>query len=204
MFRKPARWMTTGALIVGALLTACSEGPGPTEVPVSESLSDEAIPVSPYDKSLTIQTAALYVQTTGATLATMESETFGDVATAIIGEDGGTLRAGDHTLEIPPDAVDDETWFRMEVVSGASILVDLKAQDVEDRHPVYEFDVDLKLTLSYKSVLKAGGDASQFRNVYLYLDSPKYMIPLASTLDEENMTISSPIEHFSLYGMAME
>ena len=202
MFKRRAKWMATAALVVGAL-TACDEGPGLTEVAVSDGLYDDAINASPYDTGFTLQTAALYVESTGATLASMESETFGDVAKALIGEDGGTLRAGDHTLVIPPDAVDDDTWFRMEVVSGANILVDLKALDAKDGDRVYEFERSLTLTLSYKDIFSSG-DPSQLRNVYLYMDSPQYMIPLSSKVDEKNRTISSPIWHFSLYGMAIE
>lgn len=199
MLKRPARFMTTAALVVGALLGACADAPGPTEVDVR---SPEA---SPYD-GLTIQAAMMYVQTTGATLVSKESEDFGAVATAIIDEDGGTLRVGGHTLQVPPNAVNEDTWFRMEVVSGANILVDLDAWvydegELDDR--VYTFNRTLNLILSYDGILSKS-DLDRLRNVYLYRDSPKYMIPLGSTINTQDKTITSPIEHFSRYGMAIE
>ena len=54
-----------------------------------------------------------------------------------------------------------------------------------------------------KGVLK-GTDLNRLRNVYLYLDSPSYLVPLYSTVSRSSKTISSPIWHFSQYGMAIE
>lgn len=201
MSKKTTRWMTTAALVVAAL-AGCSDAPGPAEV------TEEPKAVSPYDTGPTIQTAMAYVQATGATLASTESEDFGDVATAIIGENGGTLRAGNHTLVIPPGAVGEKTWFRMEVVSGANILVDLSAREVDDGQvdhddPVYKFARPLNLILSYEKVL-SNSEVERLRNVYLFLDSSRYLIPLESKINREDKTISSPIEHFSRYGMAIE
>lgn len=201
MLKRSARWMTAAVLVVAGL-TACSDGPAPTEV------SGPSIETSPYDTGLTIQTAMAYVQTTGASLASTESEDFGDVATAIIGEKGGTLRAGYHTLVVPPGAVGDPTWFRMEVIPGAHILVDLSAREIDDgkvdhSDPVYKFDRPLNLILSYEKVLSKS-DVERLRNVYLYLDSPRYLVPLESRIDYEHKTLSSPIWHFSQYGMAIE
>jgi len=200
MYKRPVRWMAAAALVLGTL-TACSEGPGPTEVPVSETLSADLSAAPVY--SLTVEDASFYTRTTGATLVSAESESFGTMTIAVIGPYGGTISAGDHTLEVPRGAVAEATEFRMEAVAGNRILVDLSARSVSSGEEVSWFPVPLTLTLSYKGVIK-NSDAKRLRNVYLYLDSPSYLLPLVSALDKRDKTLSSPIVHFSLYGMAIE
>ena len=205
MFKRPALWMTTAALVVGTL-TACDEGPGPTEVnvvPMSESFSADLIDGSLYDSALTLESASLYTRTTGATLVSTTSSGAGIVAIAVVGRSGGTISAGDHSLEIPRNAVSQNTEFRMEVLGTGSVLVALSARQVATGETVSVFPVPLTLTLSYKGAID-NADVKRLRNVYLYLDSPSYLVPLVSTLDQKNKTISSPVWHFSQYGMAME
>jgi hypothetical protein len=209
--------MATAALAV-ATLSACDEGPGPTGVdvvPPSESLSPELTGTSFYntgfdyestsfsDTDLVLEAASLYTQTTGATLVSTTSSDGGTVTVAIVGRTGGTISAGDHSLEIPPRAVLQDTEFRMEVLGSGSVLVALSARKVATGEPVSVFPVPLTLTLSYKGVAN-NADVKRLRNVYLYLDSPSYLIPLISTVSRSAKTISSPISHFSIYGMAIE
>ena len=122
MFKRPTRWMTTAALVLGAL-TACNEGPGPTEVsvPFGESFSADLIDGSLYDTDLTTEAASLYTRTTGAALVTTQSYEAGSVAIAIIGPGGGTISSRYHSLQIPRNAVSEDTEFRMEVVPGTHI-----------------------------------------------------------------------------------
>lgn len=197
--------MATAALVVG-VLAGCSEGPGLTEVsqPPVESFPTEWLNGALYDTELTTQTAALYVEATGAMLvSTGEGEQSRGGVKAMVGEDGGMLRVGNHSLRIPRDAVDDPTVFMMEVVLGTELVVSLRAYDAEDGVSVSEFDKDLTLTLSYEGIV-TDDDSWRLRNVYLFQDSSNHLVPLYSVLDEENNTISSPIDHFSLYGMAIE
>jgi hypothetical protein len=196
--------MTMAALVVGAL-TACDEGPGPTEVsvPSTESFSAELIGGSHYDTNLTLEAASLYTRTTGASLVSTEEYDFGTVTIAVVGRKGGTITAGEHSLEIPKKALEEDTEFRMEVMAGTNIVVGLSARSVRSGEPVSVFPDPLTLTLSFKNVLKTS-DVMRLRNVYLYLDSPSYLVPLVSTLDIPSKTLSSPIWHFSQYGMAVE
>jgi hypothetical protein len=204
MLKRPARWITTAAFAVGTL-TACNDGPGPTEVsvPFSESLSADLLSGSLYDTNLTTESASLYTRTTGAHLVSRETPEAGTVTVAIVGRKGGTISAGDHRLEIPRKALSEDVEFRMEVLAGDNIIVNLSARSVSSGDPVSWFSVPLTLVLGYKSVFSTG-DVTRLRNVYLYLDSSSYLVPLLSTLDQKNKTISSPISHFSQYGMAIE
>ena len=198
MFKPMTRWMTTAVLVAG-MLTACDGGPGPTEVSLSTSSTETLASGS----DLLLEAASSYTRTTGATLVTTTSSALGTVATAVVGSGGGTIGAGDHFLEIPKDAVADATEFRMEVVTGDNVLVALSARRVSTGDPVSMFPVPLTLNLSYKS-LGRGTDLKRLRNVYLYLDSPNYLLPLVSTLSKSTKTVSSPVWHFSRYGMAIE
>ena len=204
MLKNPARWMATAALVVGAL-TACTDVSGPTEVsvPFDESFSAELIDASLYDSQLTTEAASSYTRITGATLVSTESTEAGTVTIAIVGRRGGTISAGDHLLEIPRKALSEDVEFRMEVLAGGNVVVNLSARSVSSGEAVFLFPVPLTLTLSYRNVLSTA-DAKRLRNVYLFLDSPSYLIPLSTTLDQKNKTLSSPIVHFSQYGMAIE
>ena len=203
MFKRPARWVTTTALVVAGL-TACDDGPGPTGVdvfPPSEDVSADLTGTA-YDTNFA-RGADSYALRTGATLVSTESFEDGVVTVAIVGRRGGTITAGRHSLEIPRNAVLEDTEFRMEVLSGSTILVDLSARSVGSGEAVSAFPDELTLTLSYRNVLSSS-DAKRLRNVYLHEDSPDQLVRLPSRLDKKNKTISSPIEHFSIYGMAIE
>lgn len=204
MFKRPTRWMAT-ALVVGAL-TACSDGLTPTEPSLdstTESLSTDLIDASLYDSDPTLASATLYTEASGAALVPTTRTDAGQVVTMVVGPGGGEIRAGDHSLAIPRNAVSKATEFRMEVVAGTNILVDLSARGVASGKTVSQFSVPLTLTLSYKGIF-SGADVRRLRNVYLYRDSPSYLLPLTSVLHKKDKTLSSPISHFSLYGMAIE
>ncbi len=213
MVKRPFRWMTT-ALVVGTL-TACDVGQGLTDVTVDPSgqdifteltsadLSASLTETDLYDSALTEASASLYKEITGATLVSTTTTKSGIVAIAIVGPAGGTITAGDHWLVIPRDAVLENTEFRMEAFGGTNILVDLSARTVGSGAVVSSFPVPLTLRLSYRDISK-NVDARRLRNVYLYLDSPDYLVPLLQTRNTKTKTISSPILHFSKYGMAIE
>ena len=208
MYKRTIRWMATVALAVGTL-SACSDAPGPTDVctPFGETISAGVIDASYYDALSStddaIEGGTLYTQATGATLVSTESFESGTVTIAIVGPDGGTMVAGNHTLDIPRNAVSEATEFTMSVQSGHQIVVDLSARSVVSGDSVTQFPVPLALSLSYKGLIR-NSDAKRLRNVYLVEDSPSLLLPLFTTVDKRNKILSSPIWHFSLYGMAME
>ena len=204
MFKRSVRLLTTAALVVGAL-TACHEGPGPTEVsqPTAETFPTAWLNGALYDAELTVETAALYAAATGAALVSSDDSPTRTATKAIIGRDGGTISVGGHTLEIPRGAVEENTVFVMEVVAGTSLVVDLSAYEADDGDRVDKFDRDLTLTLSYAGWV-SDSDADELRNVYLFQDAEHLLVPLESWLDMNERTVSSPIDHFSQYGMAIE
>lgn len=188
MFKPAAQWMATALLVVGTL-TACTDDRGPTavEVPLNEIVSAGVVGHSPYS----------------AKLVSTESSELGTVTTAVIDRRGGIINAGRHSLFVPAMAVSRNTEFRMEVLAGPSIIVDLSARSVRGGQQVSVFPIPLFLTLSYES-LPSDTDEARLRNVFLFEDSSDYLIPLISWLDTSGKTVSSPITHFSKYGMAIE
>ena len=109
MFKRPARWMTTAALVVGAL-TACNDGPGPTEVtvPFSESLSADLLSGSLYDTDLTAESASLYTRTTGAHLVSRETPEPGTVTVLL----DKPYRVGERILVKGNDGIVEEIGLR--------------------------------------------------------------------------------------------
>ena len=188
MHKRPVRWMATLALVVGTM-TACQDSPTDVSLPLDDASSE-----------VTPATASAYWS--GSLVATA-FESLGETGEAIIGRNGGTIRVGEHSLEVPRNTVFTDTRFTMQVVAGTSIVVNLNAEDVASGETVSTFQNELTLTLSYRNVY-SGADVKRLTNVYLQNDSPFELIRLPSTLSRKDKTISSPIDHFSLYGMAME
>lgn len=204
MFKRITRLTTTAALVVVAL-AACDQAPGPTEVimPVGEPASPYVVDYTLYDSELSVESASLYSTVTGARLAETDAPVESEVATAIIGPEGGSLSTTRNTLQVPPNAVSHPTEFTLEVVGGNHILVDLSARTVNGGQTVSQFPVPLTLTLGYRGLIK-NGQVNRLRNVYLFLDSPSYLVPLFFTVNKSDKSLSSPIWHFSQYGMAIE
>lgn len=198
MLNRPTRWMATAALVVGTL-TACQDGQLPTSLDsTTETFSADVIDTSTYDVA-----TGYTVFSSGTLLETSTAIEPGNATIAVVGVNGGTISTGEHLLEIPRGAVSEDTEFSMEVKGGSKLLVDLSARRVSSGETVSAFPVPLTLTLSYRGFY-TGKDVKRLRNVYLYLDSPSYLVPLISRLDRRSKTLASPIWHFSLYGMAIE
>lgn len=207
MFKRTTRWMTTAALVVTAL-TACTDSPGPTELilPLDGGVPADQVTSSFYDlynTELTSDGASLYSSSTGARLLTTDTPVDPAVTIAVVGPEGGTISAGVHALEIPRNAVSEPTEFTIETVGGSHIIVDLSARSVQNGQSVSAFPVPLTLTLSYKGLIK-NSEARRLRNVYLFQNSPNLLVPLYYTLNQSDKSLSSPIWHFSQYGMAIE
>ena len=122
---------------------------------------------------------------------------------AVVGRNGGIVRAGDHMLMIPSKAVDSDTEFTVRIVGGNNIVVDLNAKRVSDGATVSTFPVALTLRLSYKNA--AVSDPTRLKNAYLPFGAQGGASQkLPTTISSLTQTLSSPITHFSEYGPILD
>lgn len=122
------------------------------------------------------------------------------VASALIGIEGGVLEILGHKLIVPEGAVTEVTQFVMVVVPGNQVLVDLYAFDPLLGTNVGEsgFLVPVHLALSYDDV-KGIKDPSTLRIVHLATNGDREA--LETEVDEGAKLASADLEHFSRYAL---
>ncbi|HEX6558251.1 MAG TPA: hypothetical protein VF021_02295 [Longimicrobiales bacterium] len=116
---------------------------------------------------------------------------------AIIGANGGSVSTGAHRLTVPAGAVSEPTIFAIQVLSGSTIYVQLRAFNVRTGQPVTVFATPVKLTLSYSQAYFS--DPSILSVIYLPNGLLGDKVVMPSTVNQTNLTVSSWLPHFSDY-----
>jgi hypothetical protein len=113
-------------------------------------------------------------------------------ATRVIGPAGGTIRFGDHVLQIPADALDSAVTITATAPQSQYLIVDLAPHGLR-------FNAPVRLSMGYG---KCSWDDSSFRIDYLSDDLSQMLEHEASSVHTDSHTIEAPINHFSVYAVA--
>lgn len=126
-------------------------------------------------------------------------EVVGDVGEALIGPVGGVLEVGDHDLTVPAGAVPHPATFRMEVLEGYTIGVELLATDPETGENVGEkgFLRPVQLALSYANADIKHRHIDRLVIVRVHEDGTREVLP--SRVDKESRQVTADLDHFSKY-----
>lgn len=133
--------------------------------------------------------------------ATFATHAVQECASAIVGEGGGTITSnlGNVMLFIPPGSLagDEEITFEPGNSSNTQVI----PGTVFDFGPDgLEFDPPASLTLSYAGLV-TGDDIERIRPVQI-VDGAIVILPITG-MDQNAMTITFAVEHFSLYGLGL-
>jgi hypothetical protein len=128
----------------------------------------------------------------------------GNKTYGLISSSGGTLAIGGHSLVVPAGAVDQPTWFTLQIVEANAVHVRLKAWRASDGAPVTQFPnvpVRLKLDASRLDMLDPSG------LVIVYLRDGTYWgarEKVVSAVDTSTWTVTGYLTHFSQYALFRE
>lgn len=133
-----------------------------------------------------------------------------ETASQRVGSDGGTITAGDVTLEIPKGALDEETRITVDPISVADLdaeklnlsgdqLDAIVSGTVVDLGPDgLVFDPPLELTLTYdEDALDEGFDEAELELATLDGNGVESLSP--SDVDPVANTVTADVEHFTLF-----
>lgn len=109
-----------------------------------------------------------------------------------IGPRGGVLKAGKHTLRVPPNALSTLTWITMEVPSSSINRVVFGPDGLTFRNAAY-------LTMSYANC-SVKPDAQQ-QIVYIN-DQGRIVETTQSVSDPLTQTVTGKVTHFSDYALS--
>ena len=102
-------------------------------------------------------------------------------------------------VEIPPDALSENTWISVEVLC---VDKDGQCSPIVEFLPSINFLLDVTLTLSY-DVLEFSGDPNLLK-VYWYDTSTGLWVEVEDpVLNEKNKTVSVQVDHFTQYSWAL-
>ena len=113
-------------------------------------------------------------------------------ATRVIGPAGGTIRFGDHVLEIPADALDSAVTITATAPQSQYLVIDLAPHGLR-------FNVPARLSMGYR---KCAWDDATFRIDYLSDDLTQVLEHEPSSVRTDRRTVEAPINHFSVYAVA--
>ena len=121
----------------------------------------------------------------------------GDVGEALIGPVGGLLEVADHDLVVPPGAVPHPATFRMEVLDGRMIGVELLATDPETGENVGEkgFTRPVQLALSYANADISRWNVDRLVIVRVHEDGTREVLP--SRVDRESQQVTAELDPYS-------
>jgi hypothetical protein len=123
--------------------------------------------------------------------------------TAVLGRQGGVIRAGDHMLMVPSKAVDSETEFTVRVLGGDQIAVDFSARRLSDGATISQFPTALTFRLSYKNA--ATTDPYRLYNAYVMEgEFAGAKQRLATTISTLTQTLTSTTTHFSEFVIGID
>jgi hypothetical protein len=111
--------------------------------------------------------------------------------TQTIGPDGGTIKIGSHTLEIPRGALSEKTEITAEQMTGKTNSLRFSPEGLRFQKPA-------ALTMSYKNCLLV-----LLPKHIVYTSEKLKILEVLKSLDLFNKrTVSAPIDHFSRYAVA--
>jgi hypothetical protein len=111
--------------------------------------------------------------------------------TRTIGPDGGTIRVGDHQLEIPANALSKRVTITAEQMRGSTNSVRFSPEGLE-------FEKPAQLTLSYRNCLVVLLPKS-----IVYTSEKFKILEVLRSLDLfSKRQVTAPIDHFSRYAVA--
>jgi hypothetical protein len=115
-----------------------------------------------------------------------------DADVAIIGPNGGTLRAGPHELVIPKGALDHEVLITAEAPTTSLVNVQFGPEGLQFLEPA-------QLTLSYKGCVRP--TSAEF--LIAYLGQGNRILELLNSTDQKvDDKVEAGIDHFSRYAVA--
>lgn len=149
------------------------------------------------------QQASLLGSVDVSTLVLRATPAVAETVVAVIGQDGGEIRAGGHILIVPGGSVAAPTTFTMKVVAGNYIQVDLHATRVSDGAEVTSFPKPVRLKLDYKHAVVV--TESRLDVAYLVdgtaLGSKQVM---SGSVDYNGRYVDALLSHFSLYALIID
>ena len=108
-----------------------------------------------------------------------------------IGREGGTIKVGTHTLEIPKDALRKQTTITAEQMPGRTNSLRFSPEGLR-------FEKSADLTMSYKNCLVV-----VLKKSIVYTDENLKILEVLRSLDLfGKRTVTAPIDHFSRYALA--
>lgn len=125
---------------------------------------------------------------------------FLELATAVIGPEGGRLALREHLLEVPSGAVSAPTTFTMRLKDLEHIEVDLRAVSVLNGVTIdvgaAGFARPVQLTLSYSSVTE---QVDEGKLLILWARPSGDLSPVPSEINASERLVRARIDHFSGY-----
>jgi hypothetical protein len=177
------RFATLSILAATLVLGGCESADRLTAPSLEHKIGNERVLITEHGKD-----GYKMVQETDPTVGTV---------TAVIDQRGGSLSIGGTTLDVPAGAVDGPTTFTVNKPNG-ELLYDFSATKVRINDVGSAgFRVPLKLTISYAGV----GD-QMWAPAIIFINSGGRAVPLRTTVDRNNRTMTAEIRHFSIYGGA--
>jgi hypothetical protein len=108
-----------------------------------------------------------------------------------IGPKGGTIKVGDHTLEIPRDALSKKVKIKAEQMRGSTNSVRFSPEGLR-------FEKPAELTMSYRNCLIV-----LLPKTIVYTTEKFKILEVLRSLDLfSEKTVKAPIDHFSRYAVA--
>lgn len=137
-------------------------------------------------------------------VARTKSTQHGDKTYGLISSSGGAIAIDNHSLVVPAGAVDQPTWFTLQIVEANAVHVRLKAWRASDGAPVTQFPhvpVRLKLDASRLDKLDPSG------LVIVYLRDGTYWgarEKVVTAVDTSTWMVTGYLTHFSQYALFRE
>lgn len=113
----------------------------------------------------------------------------------ITGSDGGSVTKGRFTVQIPAGAFNGDGDISVEVPDSTRLMVDLHITNVPN-----DFAVPVVLEVSVAGVEAENVDPN-FLNIFWHDEAAGVWRQLPTTYDPQRKVVSTPLEHFSRYGV---
>ena len=180
----PKKWLISLAVAAVAVGLATSCGQLPTAPPI-HLLGTTAAPHRVV-QSGTLQGSADSTLNDASSLTTKTLDIDGSV--------GGSLSDGRWSVVVPPGAVGGTATIRIKISSSASSACQLDITPGTSN----QFAVPVELTADCRMV---PAEKLQTFSIFWYDPSTSKWVPVASSVDLQNKTVSAPLQHFSNYAV---
>jgi hypothetical protein len=175
------RWLSALAIGVAGLGLACQEPAGVAEGPLASVSTVANGPAN--RKAVQAVAGAVKCQPIAA-----------DSVTQRVGEKGGTIQVGPHTLWIPAEALDDPVLITAVAPSDTVNRIRFRPEGLTFRKTA-------KLTMSYGNCDVQNGSKEKLEVAYLN-DALQILEYLNSRVDVRTSTVQGDLHHFSNYAVA--